>query len=360
MDDYAVCSSSRVSAKLRPINEQAGYQKSVKVYNNTGQCIVITERNGLPTRISSTNIRDGKVIIEITHNLALGSAVDPHGRFTHLVGDDAESIALLEALRLVDNEGLKLGVSDSSRRAKTFVIRHEIDRELFLQYGKDLYILELDILVSKTNENDYADHPYSRGNERLDKIYGEVGPEGVDAFKQSMFIISNNKEVNAKYINYNGRVYRIPSVVNNRLQDGLYVYGSVPTKRDVVPMKDGLRLDIEEGKKLYNLFDTAEEASIYGNMSTQKDIELEELKQETKQLEASLKHQRLEHEREIEYAKQEAAFDEEKRQRRMREEKEHFESRSYIRKDSSELMKMLPVIVSGLLSLIAIFMKIKS
>lgn len=262
-------------------------------------------------------------------------------------------------------------------------LEYSLSLEDLEDYGGTLYFHELDNVVSLLPYDSVPDHPYSE-NSLTSTICMKGVPEADNQFGFSIQIVDNKGKEGDRYTNVAGKVFRIPAMKVPGMMDGVYVaWNGAVTSEQAMSQKGSQRFTFEQADEEYRLYRSYAQA-LNANEDlliekkealANKQLELEKLKAEgaaaklkgeqdllkatekyTK-LEAKLKEAQLrrdEVQRELDAKAKEASHRSE--MQRM-EHKDHYERRSYDRKDSSEAVKFLPGLIVGIG---AVFIALKS
>lgn len=336
-------------------------ERNVSFYNNLFDDVVIVGRDGLPFKLPPSGKRDNLFQIRVTYRIHASVIMDPKGVFHNYGANTAEGKALAAAVKNIEESP----VSGN----KTFSLDYTIRRDDIVSQGGVLYLADLDIVVSVHKDEWKALHPYSDASTRYQLIEAESNVNNSERFGYSVYIVSNNGSVNSKYINLGGSVYRVPSITNQSLRDGVYVCSSGPVQnsaKDPIPMS--LHYTFDEAWENLRLFDTPEEAEKLGDILVEREKELKELQLQYKELEHMQKMDKLQFEQDMEEKRreyerlsmerqrEEAHVEHERTMRAMRD-KEYYDTRSAARKDSSEVVKYIPVILTSMFAIAAFMMK---
>lgn len=338
-------------------------EKTISYYNHLNEHITVVGRDGVPFKVPPSKRRDNVFKVRVTYSIDESVQVDPSNVFFHQGSNTAEGKALKAAIAAIE-ENLTYG-------KKTFSLDYTITRDDIVRNGGVLYLAELDLVINATQEDWKALHPYSDAATRYQLIEAETNVNNTERFGYSLYIVSNDGRYKDKYVNIGGVVYRVPSTKNQSLRDGVYLCSTGPTDNDVTtPMPIALHYEFSAAQEKLKLYDSAEEADKLGDQLAEREKEIKELQVKYRELEHELKLERMEFEREIEEKKREyervsldrqrehSNLEHEKAMRGLRD-KEYYETRSYARKDSSEVIKFVPAMITGALGLAVLIFKYK-
>lgn len=281
-------------------------------------------------------------------------------------------------------------VSIDEKIVEYFISRDTIDTE-----GGLVYLPEVDVQLSTYSATTTPEHPFSFSGYETHAIVDNdfLGSQQLTglAFK----FVDNAGKYGVRFINLNRSVYQLTPVTDLNLNDGLYVTtnglcsGSRRRPTTKTQFYDLAKIDDSFGK----LYKTAEEARIDGDPDIISKREHERNESELRTETLRLKSLQLENERElatlkrqadlskIEIARIQSDADRVKLESEQREQQfkamerdfEHrrkmmetelqfrkmdrsdfYDERASARKDSSDIVKMLPIIITGVVSLIAL------
>lgn len=263
-----------------------GYTKTISIRNNLPGVLTVCERHGVPMQIPPLNTHGRKVIFEVEIKFAPGTVIDPDGRFFKEMSDCPEKAALMAAFEQQQIATGGTRTRNENRANRVIVLEYTVEYEQFAKMGNNIYLKELDVVIS-LDEEGFADHPYTHYNNRLHKIVKETNTDDIDGFHIDIKIISNDGSYGDKFINFNGMVYRVPSTANNSLNNGVYIYGNDAHNRS--SSKNDVRwLSYEDAEQLLGLYNTRAEAESLGGTNNENERKLEQLKRENKEQELNL------------------------------------------------------------------------
>ncbi len=300
-----------------------------------------------------------------------------------------------------DQKIIKSSLKRSNKLRNEFdeaIVEYYISRETIDAEGGVVYLPELDIQLSILSAIATPEHPFSAKGYETHVVYdndflGSSSLTGV-AFK----LVDNSGHLGVRYVNLNRQVYQLTPIQDVNLNNGLYVTTNglcSGSRRHAAAKTQYYPLDkIQE--TFGTLYKTAEEARIDGDPDIISKREHERAESELKAETLRLKHQTLETERELaeiqrtrdldkqnlvkmqgELDRVKLTFDQREQEfkaheRNLEHERkilenelhiykmrrgDYYDERSQVRKDSSDIMKMLPIIVtsiSTILSLVAL------
>lgn len=191
---------------------------SLAYYNHLNQDVTVTLRNGVPFKLPAGNGRKNCFEVLATFSIDPHVGIDPKSVFHNGTSVSPESLALKAALENCEQNG--------RFNRKSFTLRYSVPAEQVEKNSGTIYIADLDLTVSVSSDERRAIHPYSPSSDRYRLIEAEANVNNPERFGYSLYLISNNGAVMDKYINIGGRVYRVPSIENKSLRDGVYLCSS--------------------------------------------------------------------------------------------------------------------------------------
>ena len=349
-------SSEFGTSHLAPLAKTYTYQ------NFTSTDLALVSRDGHPIKLPREprsqlggNWRYGKLIITLEYVIRNnGIELDPQGQLQYEGQDRADIQSLRQAFR-------------NSQSSYTNGIRFRICYSVSEQHLKDkgglVYLTDLDLTVSfwSTWHAHHAtiNHPYTDSFIRKRLLTDDVDINSMKRLAFTMFIVSNNGDVDSKYINIAGQVYRIPVIQDIRFRDGVYVCHDRPGTAQGAP-PEGKRLTLDEAKEQYRIFDTYDQAKVEGDPDTANKKRLEEQKLKNQEQAAELerlKQERQQKEEELAQMKQRMEEEKAKREEEMARQKQEREERSLRRRETSELVRYTPAIVTGIIGIVTLVLK---
>lgn len=344
--------------------------------NNTSVPITIRQKSGLSFVLpSSPSLSTNRLIVrmEVVIQEAVRGSV---ARFISTVNQ--ESSPELKAMR----EAYEAQLGNYGRGAK-IVLDYPMTLEQLKQYGGTVYHSDLDILISLLDQDEVAPHPYSEEGQRAQMVVGMPGVTDSDDFCYTIHMVDNTGKRATRFLNVGNKVYKVTAKKDPAKRNGIYIVsnrfvdGDQSTK-DFVTMYYGFDVD-EESLGLYRSYD---EALHFGDLATGKKTDLAKLETQLsenklKMAEMGLELQSAKEAHEFEMIEKnrvlkdiqtkheaetlEATRVREKAEAEANEQrqklKDHYEARSYQRKDDSESLKYIPAIVVGIG---AVFMAFKT
>ena len=353
----------------------APYSVTTDFLNGLADPVTVVRRDGLPVRIPSMLIdAPNCFIIRVTYAFTPSVIIDID-RLSNATCPT--SIALRDRIqsRKYDQNGF---------RTKRFSIYYTISKEQIQTSGGSLYFNNLDIVISTMQGDRVPRHPLSMDGIRDELVGREETINTVGSFGYAIQIIDNAEQIDKRYINVNNEVFVITPTKDPLRLDGAYIARTSPIgSNGVTPEPTAKHYKPEEIDESLRLYRTAEEARMLGDISAEYQREHDLRKRELDNAKTTFATEKLVAEKELETQKRifETKRLEEEDQRRIRESeykrqeshqterlsrlkeeiaalehrrsmeainrKDHYEERSYVRKDSSEMIKWLPGLVGA-------------
>ncbi|MDR3392348.1 MAG: hypothetical protein P4L77_11500 [Sulfuriferula sp.] len=353
---------------LEPSNVLTRPKKYIEVrqypLNFTNQDLTIAYRNGLKFNLPRQYSRDHQALVIRTE-----ICID------NLVEINADH--LLSVVQEHCSSELKLFQAAISPQDQPYpyrepyggvnlIIDYSISIQELRKHGGSVYFHDVDIMVSHLPVELAPEHPHSEQG-RLKTICLETHQREGSRFGFAIEIVDNQGTIGDRYINIGGRVSKIPATEDPRKMDGIYVSWNQSVSGKLSLPETALQhLSADDADLEFNLFKSYGEAEQFGNgdesrkrqlveleheatiAKTQLALEKAETDRENIRLEQSLKtltfqHDTLKSEREDLMNRQNLLHEAEKQRL-----KDHYEARSYRRKDDSEVLRVLPVIAMGI------------
>ena len=331
----------------------AQIEKRISYFNHTRTPITIVERNGLKfTLQQSPDLFCSDFIVRVeyffTHPVvpsltkALSMVSDTHTQDMRMFKD-----AFNNALNNREPNGIR------------FHLDYPIDTDCFRRNGGTFYVDELDIVLSTADVYDAPHHPYSpegRDIKRIDYMTTEQG------FMYYVEIVDNTGTSGCRYMNFSGAIHELFPIKDNERQNGVYITSPVPVTREGEYAPITTRKHNLADMEALGIFTTYEKAVFLGDLSSQKKEELLRLEHDLTKSKKELTLLAQQHEKEVAGMNRQIEtlkLENEKHERqlaRMKEDsdiarmqiKDEYEQRSLARKDTSESIKHLPLIVTGI------------
>jgi len=356
------------------------YSVNHEFINGLPKVVTVVDRDGVRVEIPpSTNPMVNDFIIRV--KLEIGREVNLN--IDNLLNSSSPGAAILVEL-------VQRGDQIHRHGKRKFSLDYHITLDDIESRGGSVYLNNLDRVVSTLQGNFVPHHPYSDIAVRNQLVENDPNINDVASFGYSLRIVDSHNHYGDRYVNINNQVYKVPVVTSSSMPDGVYLTSSGTVEGNYQYARPvSKRYSFEEADDALRLYKTVEDAKTFGDVIAEKEKELKELSVKLKEREQRLREEKMERESEFERFKQQIAREqaEEDAQRkaeesratqrmsRLKEEiaelehqrtvemlkrKDTYESRSLERKDSSEMVKFLPAVVTGALALFVAFSKFSS
>lgn len=377
--DNPVAVNTIASILTQPFNPGMGDTTPCKMekefYNGLSEPVTIMGREGVPVEIAPMRIEyKDSFIIRFVFTYHKSVKINTE-RLSNAKCET--SIALRDAIR---HGSVKEGHFGKMVATITYVVT----KEQLHNGGGSLYLTNLDIVVSTMQGNYVPRHPQNLDGIRNTLVGDEETINTVGSFGYAIQIVDNENVYGKRYININKEIYEVNPITDFGRVSGVYHAKTAPVGANgMVPPPIAILYTFEEAETYLGFYKTIEEAKLLGDIGEEKKRELEEralmLRKEVmdfnlRKVEAEkiLDKQKREYElsriaedearktRENEYKRLET--EQTMRLARLKEEvaaldhqrsmdslhrKDHYEERSYGRKDSSDMLKWIPGLIGA-------------
>lgn len=373
-------STDKISADGKGVESESPYEVTYQYINGLPEPVTVVERSGMRVTIPSNRqprMRDFVIRVVVRHTREVNVNID---QLCH--GTTPESKILAQ----VFSEGIMTRHGSNWH----YFVDYHIDYEDFRQHGGSLYVGNHDLVLTILNPGRpdlFPDHPFSTNGVHNRMIEEDESINNAFKFGYSLQIVDNGGFFGERFININQQVFKVPVTTDYTKPNGVYLTCSGP-----VASGHGYHRPVsnhytfEEADKELSLYRTIDEAKTLGDVFAEKERELQAYKLDVKRQEEKLKAERMD--REAEFDRRKAALEaerleeeerrkkedhrlsekqarikeelaelEHRRQMRSIEAKDGYEQRHYQRKDTSEVVKFLPAIFTGVIALFVAFQK---
>ncbi len=348
-------------------------------FNHTRTNLTIVKRNGLIVPLPSENTFgfEEKLGIRVEFRIKNGALAEIKKQLNLLDAQDDDALKLLRDA--IENSKVSAVVGHVK-----IVLEYPLTLEELKKYGGTVYYAELDVVISTQSPSTVVPHPHSERGRRSNIATSLVGDKQVGGFAYSVFVVDSHGQYGPRFLNIGGKVYRVTPIVDYSQKDGVYVTSTKPADGDLFsPGEDIMHYSFEAAEESIGLFRTYDEAFNLGDLGTARKEQLASIEQENLVLQKDLtvvkntislaeaEHQRemqavvAQHAREkLEIEERRAEIEltlkkqEEESDKRRTEMKDYYEHRSLNRKDTSEMVKILPAIVIGVGAVAALLFKV--
>lgn len=379
--DYPICNDVEARHATSTLREPltTSVSRTHTVMNMTDADIEIEFKDGIPFKlrpqVRPKNISVPGVLVRLHYRV--GNNVEIGGAHT-LNAHTHETYSDVKALQ----DSVKY-LREARDKNRLFDVDYFIPTKKMRELGGVFYVKEVDLLISTNTSNGIGPHPFSRLRDHVRARDAGLMCETTGFFYRLLFI-DNEGVYGTHYVNVNGAAYAIRPIKNPSLPDGFHHYTPDSALGDKWEgMTIHTHVPTEEAFTKYGLYKTREEALTHGNSKEIYAAELADKKQELRERELEIEKERLEmnktltdlkskHELEITKLKNETSVDDEHRERRLTElkmerdrlkddleykqlhRKDSYDDRSHKRKDTSEILKFIPVALTAVAGVVGV------
>lgn len=384
MNDYTTITDLTVeptNTKPRGFNVHHTLGQQTLYYNYTDKNIILQGRNGIPFQLEP-QVCDRPtpgLLIRVEYRIGRHVNVLPNNVINAHVEHHKDIQALKDSV---------LHATENRDGTRSFSVEYYIATTDLNKAKDQIYLPQIDLLITSSNSNIVGVHPHCHLASHLDDVRLMQKESFNGGFLYKVGYVDNTGSVTDKFFNFNGTVHQLRPTKSKELKSGFYLYTT--RYEDNEDKLESAYYTLEDGAEALNLYETYEEALNYGDVGKQRERDLAERAHAIKQKEMDFKdveveHKRLKAEREKELEAfqsrmererldaQEQAKDaemyRERRKQEMGEElaqlkhqrellmhdintqsmqrKDYYEDRSHFRKDTSETVKYIPMILSA-------------
>lgn len=339
--------------------------------NNLTVPVVVVLRSGLKFEVyPQRSLTNNQLIIKQT--VIINQIVKSD--IQHILsGVSGDSSVELKAMR----EAFTLQVNQNTYGGATIVLDYPLTIETLRKLGGTVYLHELDILITLENISNASEHPYSeKGIRDTLMVTSNILEHG---FNYAIELVDNESRYGDRFINICHRIYRVSTIKDYGRKDGVYIKSNNHIEGEFSKTDITIKhYPFEYAEENLGLYKSMEEAVSNGDVNLARKHELTKLehciglqKAELSQLKNAQEKATLELEQEtknrdkerevfmhlLKEVREQAEYNMAMEKQRL---KDYYESRSYERKDSSEVIRWLPAIVSALFTAAAVIMKLQT
>lgn len=375
-DDYAIASVVSVKPVLSPpahqredLDKSLGFSMSEKFFNHSGKTVQVGLSSGLVIPVPSrSSERHRSFIVRREFYLPRLVAIGVNDFFLTHPGPVSNE--------LYDFRELFEKVYKPRDYGTTLSLDYEVDYRRLIDQGGSMYVRELNIILG-TDQDNIPLHPNSEQAELLRHSQMSTSAIHVE-------LIDNLGMTGRRIIRLGNLKVAVTPQKNRHKTSGLRIYYSTPSgRRGSSNNEEKLEYSLEEMDKLPFVFKTLDEAEATPLDDTHSLLELKRLEYESKQTQHRHAREKSDMDNQLRQAEQRAAqlnaelSDRERKHKaemlaaeHQRQEIEHemkisrmrsndfYESRSAIRKDSTEIIKTTPALILGIGAVVATLIKV--
>lgn len=392
-DEYTLPRISKVDS-VNTVNEYSPRSRghttastTMSFHNHLGYAISVLDINNISMTIPNSQSPTGEPIFIIEYRINFTSDVNINWE---RVLDEKNSNPTVEALKaIVKNNSNNIKLTSFGNE---YIIEYVIRHQTLAKNDFALYYSDLNLVVAKADKSYDKVHPLSSVGQSL--ILNTS--ENITGFQYRIVINDPYNQFGERYVNLNGSVFKVRRTVDNSIKPGVYVHtkDECMESGNFVNGQSNTFYEFSEADELIPLYGTVHLAASLGDMNYKQTQEIREKEAEVKERLANLNLKKIEMEsrlKDMEYKhKQEYALlerenirlkdelDREKQQRddrssvskykmenhsrvldaHAREDKAHYERRTYDRKDTNEFLKWIPVVLTGILTIVGLVVKL--
>lgn len=367
--------------------DDSALELCIRVVNYTNKEIQVGLRNGIVYAITPKHPPAGTV-----PGVIVIADVDSEKTYVKIDSKNQLNDPINE-----DQKILKASIKRSTKLRNNYErasVEYFISREVLDMEGGLVYLPEVDIQVSMFTPTATPEHPFSFTGYETHTVFDNDFLSCQTLTGIAFKLVDNAGRLGLRYVNLNRHVYQLTPTTDVNLNDGLYVTTNgmcTGNRRHAVPKTQYYPTD-KIAELFGPIYQTAEQARIDGDPETIRKREWDKAEAELKNDSLLLKSKILATEAELadmtrirdldklELSRIQAELDRQKlasdqreqefkmierqheHQRKMLENELHlkkldrsdyYDERSSARKDSSDIVKMLPTIITGVVALLA-------
>lgn len=353
---------------------------SMSYINYLGYAVSVLDVNNILTTMPSMSSPTGEPVFLIEYRISFTNDVNLN--WDTLYNEDSSNPTINALKAIMKSSTVKL-----SNLGNEFIIEYSIKHFTLSKNDFAVYYSDLNIVVAKADRAYNIVHPMSSVGQNL--VLGLA--ENVTGFHYRVIINDPFNQFGERFVNINGAVFKVRRTVDHSIKPGVWVhskdqcidnghyvagydtqYYTFETADEIIPLFGSVHLAATLGDMNYK--QTQDIKVQEGNVKEKlaelglKKIEMEtklkdmEYTHKTEQLKLESENVRLKDE--IDRIKQ---LREEENNRskhnyeiQAREDKAYYERRSYERKDANELIKWIPAVLTGVLTIATMLMKLTS
>jgi hypothetical protein len=375
-DDYAIASVVSVKPVLSPpahqredLDKSLGFSMSEYYFNHSGKTVQVGLSSGLLIPVPSKSseryrsfiVRREFYLPRLVANGVNDFLLTHTGPVSNELNDFRE---LFEKVYRPRDYGTALSLD------------YEIDYRRLIEQGGSMYVRELNIILGADQDN----IPLHPNSEQADLLrHSQLSTSAIH-----VELIDNLGQTGRRIVRLGNLKVAVTPQKNRNKTDGLRIYYSTPSgRRSSSNNEEKLEYSLEEMDKLPFVFRTLDEAEATPLDDTHSQLELKRLELDSKQLQHLHAREKSEMDQRLRRAEERSAqlnallSDKERAHKaemmeadHRRQEIEHemkiarmrsndfYESRSAIRKDSTEIIKTTPALILGIGAVVATLIKV--
>lgn len=351
---------------------------SMSYFNHLGYSISVLDSNNISTTIPTSSSPTGEPVFIVEYRIGFTSDVNLN--WDTVLNENTKNPTIQALKAIVKDNKVKV-----STIGNEYIIEYTIRHTTLSKNNFAIYYSDLNIVIAKSDKIYNVVHPLSNVGQNL-VIALEENSSG---FQYRVIINDPFNQFGERYVNINGSVFKVKRTVDHSVRPGVYVH-SRDQCIDGSAYATGYGNDyysFDEADESIPLYGTVHLAATLGDMNYKQTQDLKAKENEVKQkladlslmkveMETKLKNMEYDHkkeqmrlereninlkdqlEREKQLREEEASRSKHEYEKQAREDKAYYERRTYERKDTNELLKWIPAILSGVLTVATILMKL--
>lgn len=353
---------------------------SMSYYNHLGYSVSVLDINNISTSIPTMSSPTGEPVFIVEYRIGFTSDVNLN--WDTVLNENTTNPTINALKAIVKDNAVKL-----STIGNEYIIEYVIRHSTLSKNNFAIYYSDLNIVLAKTDKVYNVVHPLSAVGQNLVVSLGE----NTTGFQYRVIINDPYNEYGERYVNINGAVFKVRRTVDHLIKPGVYVHGNDQCG-DNGQFVTGVGNDyytFAEADQSIPLYGTVHLAASLGDMNYKQTQEIKEQESEVKsrlaelglkkiEMETKLKDMEYKHkkdqmtleaenlrlkdelEREKQLREEQANRAKHEYESQAREDKAYYERRSYERKDTNELLKWIPAVLTGVLTIATMIIKLSS
>lgn len=353
---------------------------SMSYFNYLGYAVSVLDMNNISTTIPSTQSPSGESMFLIEYRIAFTGDVNLNW---DTVLNETTTNPTINALQAI----IKNGHVKLSNIGNEYIIEYLIKHSTLSKNNFAIYYSDLNIVLAKADKAYNLVHPLSSVGQNL--VVSKS--DNVTGFQYRVIINDPYSQFGERYVNINGAVFKVRRTVDRAIKPGVYVHSNDECMEhgQYTSGHSNAFYGFDKADEAIPLYGTAHLAATLGDVNYKQTQEIKAKEIEVKERLAELNIKKLEMEgkiKDMEFAHKKEQLklesenvrlkDELEREKQLREEqsnkakyeyenkaredKAYYERRSHERKDTSEFLKWIPAVLTGVLTIATMLMKLSA
>jgi hypothetical protein len=323
---------------------------SISYINDSDYDITVVGRNNLPTTVSKVTMNhSNEFIIRKTYKFVGIEAIKETLRNINSFKDRYNRPHNSEIM-LIGDELTRLRTRDINLSVAEIYIDHHVDVSS-LKATDGLYITCLDLMIQLGKYNVSILHPFSEEGKAFESMANFIANKKVSGF--FIEVVDNEHNISSRFIYGCKDVVEVPIIRDPERSSGVYCF-RLQHRNVNNEILDYEYYTFKEAEEAVGLYKTREEAIAGGN--PQKLTDIQSVIAETELINAKNQFKKDELEREILKAKlaNESFIFKNKIDDRTKTREDVLTERTQIRKEVNELLKFIPSVILGIVTIVAL------